>query len=161
MKSHPIKEALARRLGTLFTCDWRVLSTLLFRVDRISFSPYRPIFLFFVEKSPCLSRAFHYQRRTQQAQPFVSRALADIFIYIYMRGSCGKSRKFNIRMSLARIRWSKRMAEEIRNAEMGSSAAATVTSAKSRSLWPTVLRWIPTSTNHIIAAEKRLLSLVK
>ncbi|XP_059461257.1 1-acylglycerol-3-phosphate O-acyltransferase-like [Corylus avellana] len=64
-------------------------------------------------------------------------------------------------MSLARIRLSKRMAEEIRNAEMGSSAAATATSAKSRSLWPTVLRWIPTSTNHIIAAEKRLLSLVK
>jgi abhydrolase domain-containing protein 5 len=53
------------------------------------------------------------------------------------------------------------MAEEIRNAEMGSSAAATVASAKSRSLWPNVLRWIPTSTDHIIAAEKRLLSLVK
>ncbi|KAK1391657.1 putative 1-acylglycerol-3-phosphate O-acyltransferase [Heracleum sosnowskyi] len=29
------------------------------------------------------------------------------------------------------------------------------------SRWATVLRWIPTSTDHIIAAEKRLLSLVK
>uniref|UniRef100_A0A2N9IXE7 AB hydrolase-1 domain-containing protein n=1 Tax=Fagus sylvatica TaxID=28930 RepID=A0A2N9IXE7_FAGSY len=52
------------------------------------------------------------------------------------------------------------MAEEIRNAEMGS-ATATATAAKKGSLWPSVLRWIPTSTDHIIAAEKRLLSLVK
>ncbi|EPS65805.1 hypothetical protein M569_08972 [Genlisea aurea] len=29
------------------------------------------------------------------------------------------------------------------------------------SLWPSVLRWVPTSTEHIISAEKRLLSLVK
>ncbi|XP_076922789.1 1-acylglycerol-3-phosphate O-acyltransferase-like [Bidens hawaiensis] len=29
------------------------------------------------------------------------------------------------------------------------------------SLWPSVLRWIPTSTDHIVAAEKRLLSLLK
>jgi abhydrolase domain-containing protein 5 len=50
------------------------------------------------------------------------------------------------------------MAEEIRSAEMGS---ATATAAKKGSLWPSVLRWIPTSTDHIIAAEKRLLSLVK
>ncbi|KAB1203729.1 Abhydrolase domain-containing protein 4 [Morella rubra] len=63
-------------------------------------------------------------------------------------------------MSLSRIRWSK-MAEEVRNAETRSSAAATMNSKKSRSLWPSVLRWIPTSTDHIIAAEKRLLSLVK
>ncbi|KAJ4702058.1 1-acylglycerol-3-phosphate O-acyltransferase [Melia azedarach] len=56
-----------------------------------------------------------------------------------------------------------RMAEEISKSELRSSAAATGTSttAKSRWSWPTVLRWIPTSTNHIIAAEKRLLSLVK
>ncbi|XP_041018661.1 probable 1-acylglycerol-3-phosphate O-acyltransferase [Juglans microcarpa x Juglans regia] len=60
-------------------------------------------------------------------------------------------------MSLSRLRWSK-MAEEIRNAEMRSSPAST---AKSRSLWPSVLRWIPSSTDHILAAEKRLLSLVK
>ncbi|XP_059638184.1 probable 1-acylglycerol-3-phosphate O-acyltransferase isoform X2 [Cornus florida] len=58
-------------------------------------------------------------------------------------------------------RWSNslaRMAEEI-----SASAASTTTGAKSttRSLWPSVLRWIPTSTDHIIAAEKRLLSLVK
>ncbi|KAF8406512.1 hypothetical protein HHK36_008601 [Tetracentron sinense] len=30
-----------------------------------------------------------------------------------------------------------------------------------RSVWPSLLRWIPTSTDHIIAAEKRLLSVVK
>ncbi|KAG7971760.1 hypothetical protein I3843_07G151300 [Carya illinoinensis] len=60
-------------------------------------------------------------------------------------------------MSLSRLRWSK-MAEEIRNAEMRSSPASTT---KSRFLWPSVLRWIPSSTDHILAAEKRLLSLVK
>ncbi|CAI9777869.1 unnamed protein product [Fraxinus pennsylvanica] len=49
------------------------------------------------------------------------------------------------------------MAEEI----TASVAATTATKTKKRSLWPTVLRWIPTSTDHIIAAEKRLLSLVK
>ncbi|PSS31289.1 1-acylglycerol-3-phosphate O-acyltransferase [Actinidia chinensis var. chinensis] len=45
-----------------------------------------------------------------------------------------------------------------------TTATATATTRKSsttRSLWPSVLRWIPTSTNHIIAAEKRLLSLIK
>ncbi|KAL6994983.1 1-acylglycerol-3-phosphate O-acyltransferase [Sarracenia purpurea var. burkii] len=55
---------------------------------------------------------------------------------------------------------SSRMAEEV-----SSSAAATtttvVTKSSTRSLWPSVLRWIPTSTDRIIAAEKRLLSLVK
>jgi hypothetical protein len=46
-----------------------------------------------------------------------AQALADIiYLYIYICHMCSKSRKFNIRMSsLARIRWSKRMAEEIRN----------------------------------------------
>jgi hypothetical protein len=28
-------------------------------------------------------------------------------------------------------------------------------------LWPNSLRWIPTSTDYIIAAEKRLLSILK
>ncbi|KAK6115770.1 hypothetical protein DH2020_008039 [Rehmannia glutinosa] len=46
-----------------------------------------------------------------------------------------------------------KMAEEI-----NSSSTAT---AERRSLWPSVLRWIPTSTDHIIAAEKRLLSLLR
>ncbi|OMO87471.1 Alpha/beta hydrolase-1 [Corchorus capsularis] len=50
------------------------------------------------------------------------------------------------------------MAEEISKAELQSSES---TFAKTRSLWPSVLRWIPTSTDRIIAAEKRLLSLVK
>lgn len=49
------------------------------------------------------------------------------------------------------------MAEEITKAELGSSSSTT----KSRSLWPSLFRWIPTSTDHIIDAEKRLLSLVK
>ncbi|CAA3033755.1 probable 1-acylglycerol-3-phosphate O-acyltransferase [Olea europaea subsp. europaea] len=58
------------------------------------------------------------------------------------------------------LRWrskSLKMAEEIR----ASVAANSATNTKKQSLWPTVLRWIPTSTDHIIAAEKRLLSLVK
>ncbi|KAL0323165.1 UNVERIFIED_CONTAM: putative 1-acylglycerol-3-phosphate O-acyltransferase [Sesamum angustifolium] len=45
------------------------------------------------------------------------------------------------------------MAEEIAS----PTAAAKI---KRRSLWPSLLRWKPTSTDHIIAAEKRLLSLV-
>ncbi|EOY14925.1 Alpha/beta-Hydrolases superfamily protein isoform 1 [Theobroma cacao] len=60
-------------------------------------------------------------------------------------------------------RWSslilRKMAEEINKVEHRSSPTTTV--AKSRSFWPSVLRWIPTSTDHIIASEKRLLSLVK
>ncbi|XP_042474819.1 probable 1-acylglycerol-3-phosphate O-acyltransferase [Macadamia integrifolia] len=60
-------------------------------------------------------------------------------------------------------RWSSsvtRMAEEISKADAQSSAAS-LTSSNSRWAWPSVLRWIPTSTDHIIASEKRLLSLVK
>jgi pimeloyl-ACP methyl ester carboxylesterase len=60
------------------------------------------------------------------------------------------------------------MADEIAKSELRSSAAAasapTTTSdsaAKRKWMWP-ALRWIPTSTDHILAAEKRLLSsLVK
>ncbi|XVF36006.1 hypothetical protein REPUB_Repub19eG0020700 [Reevesia pubescens] len=52
----------------------------------------------------------------------------------------------------------RKMAEDISKSEVRSS---TSTIAKTRSLWPSVLRWIPTSTDHIIASEKRLLSLVK
>ncbi|KAL5557930.1 hypothetical protein UlMin_034141 [Ulmus minor] len=59
-------------------------------------------------------------------------------------------------MNLLRLRLSSRMAQE-----SSSSATATTTVAKTRSLWPSVLRWIPSSTDHIIASEKRLLSLVK
>ncbi|OAY70575.1 putative 1-acylglycerol-3-phosphate O-acyltransferase [Ananas comosus] len=59
---------------------------------------------------------------------------------------------------------SARMAEEIGRvaaaAETSSSSAASLPSS-SRWAWPSVLRWIPTSTDRIIAAEKRLLSLVK
>ncbi|XP_039041872.1 1-acylglycerol-3-phosphate O-acyltransferase-like [Hibiscus syriacus] len=51
------------------------------------------------------------------------------------------------------------MAEEINKPAFRSSSSITV--AKRKSSWPSVPRWIPTSTDHIIAAEKRLLSLVK
>ncbi|KAG4379453.1 hypothetical protein AAZX31_17G241900 [Glycine max] len=50
------------------------------------------------------------------------------------------------------------MAEDIGKSNLESSAAASTTS---RGFWPSVLRWIPTSSDHIINAEKRLLSLVK
>lgn len=61
----------------------------------------------------------------------------------------------------------KAMAQELNSSApataTATATAATVTSASTtkKSLWPSVLRWIPTSTDHIIAAEKRLLSLVK
>ncbi|KAK9048710.1 hypothetical protein SSX86_032325 [Deinandra increscens subsp. villosa] len=42
-----------------------------------------------------------------------------------------------------------------------TAAGVTSTSATKKPLWPSVLRWIPTSVDHIISAEKRLLSLVK
>nr|KJB58137.1 hypothetical protein B456_009G196500 [Gossypium raimondii] len=65
-------------------------------------------------------------------------------------------------MNRSVYRWSslilRKMAEEINKSEIRSSPSII---AKSRSLWPSVLRWIPTSTDHIIASEKRLLSLVK
>ncbi|XP_010909172.1 probable 1-acylglycerol-3-phosphate O-acyltransferase isoform X2 [Elaeis guineensis] len=55
-----------------------------------------------------------------------------------------------------------RMAKDIGRASMESPAASlSATTATSRWAWPSVLRWIPTSTDRIIAAEKRLLSLVK
>ncbi|XP_038886641.1 probable 1-acylglycerol-3-phosphate O-acyltransferase [Benincasa hispida] len=66
-------------------------------------------------------------------------------------------------MTINRLRISSsfvKMAEEISKAGLGTSTNA-AEAAKSKSLWPSVLRWIPTSTDHIIAAEKRLLSLVK
>ncbi|KAL8130632.1 hypothetical protein V2J09_019787 [Rumex salicifolius] len=56
------------------------------------------------------------------------------------------------------------MAEEISNPTISASdtaAAAAATSSSRWKLFPSVIRWIPTSTDHIIAAEKRLLSLVK
>ncbi|WJX36009.1 1-acylglycerol-3-phosphate O-acyltransferase [Trifolium repens] len=45
------------------------------------------------------------------------------------------------------------MAEEISQNDVASSS-------KSKSFW-SALRWVPTSTDHIIAAEKRLLSILK
>ncbi|CAL0318988.1 unnamed protein product [Lupinus luteus] len=53
--------------------------------------------------------------------------------------------------------WSARMAQEIRKNDVGLSSSR----SSSRRLWPSVLRWIPTSTDHIIASEKRLLSILK
>ncbi|OIV96318.1 hypothetical protein TanjilG_09745 [Lupinus angustifolius] len=54
--------------------------------------------------------------------------------------------------------WSARMAQEIRKNDVGLSSSS---SSSSRRLWPSVLRWIPTSTDHIIDSEKRLLSILK
>ncbi|XP_056859162.1 1-acylglycerol-3-phosphate O-acyltransferase [Raphanus sativus] len=74
-------------------------------------------------------------------------------------------------MSLNRFRL--RMAEEISKTKLGSSssssasaaaaASAATNAAKSRwkIVWPNSLRWIPTSTDNIIAAENRLLSILK
>ncbi|KAL1312048.1 hypothetical protein HN51_038683 [Arachis hypogaea] len=60
-------------------------------------------------------------------------------------------------MNTIRSRWlSRKMAEEF-----GKSATATTSSTETPRFWPSLLRWIPTSTDHIINAEKRLLSLVK
>lgn len=50
------------------------------------------------------------------------------------------------------------MAEEVSRA---AATAEKVASGSSKWAWPRALRWIPTSTERIIAAEKRLLSLVK
>ncbi|KAM0003385.1 putative 1-acylglycerol-3-phosphate O-acyltransferase [Helianthus debilis subsp. tardiflorus] len=53
------------------------------------------------------------------------------------------------------------MAEEFNSPAAATAAATTATSRSKKSLWPSVLRWIPSSTDHIINAEKRLLSIVK
>lgn len=61
------------------------------------------------------------------------------------------------------------MAEEVNSsspAAASTTTASTVAAAgraksSTRFLWPSVLRWIPTSTDHILASEKRLLALVK
>ncbi|KAH7692479.1 1-acylglycerol-3-phosphate O-acyltransferase protein [Dioscorea alata] len=60
-------------------------------------------------------------------------------------------------------RVSARMAEEISRASTAAAVEHSSSPAKSsvRRLWPSVLRWIPTSTDHIISSERRLLSLVK
>ncbi|XP_058098760.1 probable 1-acylglycerol-3-phosphate O-acyltransferase [Magnolia sinica] len=55
----------------------------------------------------------------------------------------------------------RRMAEEISGSSSSSQAHVVGSSSATGSRWPTLLRWIPTSTDHIIASEKRLLSLVK
>ncbi|XP_057426948.1 probable 1-acylglycerol-3-phosphate O-acyltransferase [Lotus japonicus] len=65
-------------------------------------------------------------------------------------------------MNAIRSRWLATMAENIGKTNLQTSASsATTTSSSLRRFLPSVLRWIPTSTDHIINAEKRLLSLVK
>lgn len=76
--------------------------------------------------------------------------------------------KFGLRRSESSS-LAKAMAQELNSSAPSTATAtatptaATVTSASTtkKSLWPSALRWIPTSTDHIISAEKRLLSLVK
>jgi len=58
------------------------------------------------------------------------------------------------------------MSEELSTTAAAATVVTTTTStvtrpSSSKSLWPSVLRWIPTSTDHIIESEKRLLSLIK
>ncbi|KAK7283394.1 hypothetical protein RIF29_12879 [Crotalaria pallida] len=57
------------------------------------------------------------------------------------------------------------MAEEFRKTKsdvgLSSSSSSSSSRSSSKRLWPSVLRWIPTSTDHIIASEKRLLSILK
>jgi hypothetical protein len=71
-------------------------------------------------------------------------------------------------MSRAAVATTTRMAaEEMGRASASAAAAATAEAAPVQAgsrwarLWPPSLRWIPTSTDRIIAAEKRLLSIVK
>uniref|UniRef100_A0A7N0SV43 AB hydrolase-1 domain-containing protein n=1 Tax=Kalanchoe fedtschenkoi TaxID=63787 RepID=A0A7N0SV43_KALFE len=60
------------------------------------------------------------------------------------------------------IRGATKMAEEITKSQLPSSAATAPSSSSTWwSLWPSFLRWVPTSTDEIIASEKRLLSIVK
>lgn len=61
------------------------------------------------------------------------------------------------------------MAEELRSTAAATATATGVANAAQTTssgggkkwTWPSLLRWIPTSTDHIIASEKRLLSLIK
>ncbi|KAF6169468.1 hypothetical protein GIB67_004749 [Kingdonia uniflora] len=66
--------------------------------------------------------------------------------------------------SIKRFSTSLNMAEELNKANVASSTSSSATTdatSRSRWNWPSILRWIPTSTDHIIAAEKRLLSTIK
>jgi hypothetical protein len=73
------------------------------------------------------------------------------------------------RMRRAAVATTARMAaEEMRRASASAAAAAATAEAAPAQagsrwarVWPPALRWIPTSTDRIIAAEKRLLSIVK
>ncbi|CAL5087293.1 unnamed protein product [Urochloa decumbens] len=66
-------------------------------------------------------------------------------------------------MSRAAVATTTRMAAEEMRRASASAAADVPAQAGSRwaRVWPPSLRWIPTSTDRIIAAEKRLLSVVK
>ncbi|XP_062194493.1 probable 1-acylglycerol-3-phosphate O-acyltransferase isoform X2 [Phragmites australis] len=52
-------------------------------------------------------------------------------------------------------------AEEMRRAATAETTASPPAGSRWARVWPPALRWIPTSTDRIIAAEKRLLSVVK
>lgn len=59
------------------------------------------------------------------------------------------------------IRWTR--AEARIMAEVTATVTETTSSSTGQRKWTwlSLLRWIPTSTDHIIASEKRLLSIVK
>ncbi|KAK7382972.1 hypothetical protein VNO78_28637 [Psophocarpus tetragonolobus] len=73
--------------------------------------------------------------------------------FLYFRGRKGNRERGLISdlMNTIGSRWLTRMAEDMGKSKLESS----------RTFWPSFLRWIPSSTDHIINAEKRLLSLVK
>ncbi|CAN8230767.1 unnamed protein product [Cochlearia groenlandica] len=58
-------------------------------------------------------------------------------------------------------RFASRMSEEISKTNLASSSSSSAAKSRWKMLWPNSLRWIPTSTDYIIAAEKRLLSILK
>jgi hypothetical protein len=68
-------------------------------------------------------------------------------------------------MRLGAVARTTRMAaEEMRRASASTAevpAAPAQAGSRWARVWPSALRWIPTSTDRIIAAEKRLLAIVK
>lgn len=104
----------------------------------------------------------------EQSRPDVSRLQEH---HQSRRRKCGGGKgKRARRMRLAAVARTTRMAaEEMRRASASAAVAATTEAAPAPAqagsrwarVWPSALRWIPTSTDRIIAAEKRLLSIVK
>lgn len=108
-------------------------------------------------------RIYPLPSKTSRLNLFHNLRFLDLTLVFFL------SRFLDSCMSLNRFRL--RMAEEISKTKLGSSASVSDSSAASAAtnaaksrwkiLWPSSLRWIPTSTDNIIAAENRLLSILK